>query len=839
MKINRANDYQLETQFAKEGDYNGRELVVQITDDGEVKNQTGVSLNLGWRHNSAGNSGLDPFSVVDASKGIFKITYPTEMLIAGDVTATIQVIENGKITLTRNFKITVEYNPINEDVIVSENSFTALQNALSTISKYDNKINSLENRVADVIQSADLDPNKDQELVDARDGNPTLNSRLKRNESILDVVKSWNLFDKSKALDGKVMSNNPVLGISTYANAIFSGVIPVESGKSYSISQKLTAVGDIFCFDGTVTAPIYNNGAICAANTAGGVVGTWGNPTGKILRTNKPISDGYFSTVVTILDPSIKFIAWHMQGGGYWPHTSTQFNELINSTQAELGEYRTSYTDFGWEEIQIKESALPPIKSSNEVFTVVKNGRDISVRTAFSESKDILNTWRFPIEDANEGLNLSEIYLVDKNAPSTATIGELFKSSSDDIAPLYLNGSYVGANHGFLNLITITANNHGKTDVDIGSVWNLSGLPGNFIIFDVINQNTLQIFSDFTGNQKSPTHYWNTPSGELTHLNGAVNVSSISFTGATKGQLYPNANNISVKLMLDNTEIIEDGVFHGNKFDLIEVYNITDIPSIQAYLKTLAGTPQKPNLSLDTLGGWVSVTNIFTHNRNGSITVNTGYNFLKDTNITFYGAIQSMTIGTKAYVPDVGVIGGLDLSTVVTQGTETFDFAKSTWLNPDKPPYRYHQFNGDLSKGMAIGYNTNFGVAKPSIRKNDTGTGNFNGASKKMYPYVKVGGAAVSGDYHEVVSFRVPLRVIDSDATCLYWYWIGEDVYLAFDYHKNIDKIIELPSYLAGKKIEQLDVHANTTIQSEMVSAKGIKVKIINNYGYGVIRLFD
>ena len=144
MQINRANDYQIETQFVKEGDYNGRELVVQITDAGEVSNQSGVSLNLGWKHNSAGNSGLDPFTVVDASKGIFKITYPTEMLIAGDVTASIQILDGEKITLTRNFKITVEKNPITEDAIVSENSFTVLQEALKTVSQYDNRIASVE-----------------------------------------------------------------------------------------------------------------------------------------------------------------------------------------------------------------------------------------------------------------------------------------------------------------------------------------------------------------------------------------------------------------------------------------------------------------------------------------------------------------------------------------------------------------------------------------------------------------------------------------------------------------------------------------------------------------------
>lgn len=150
MQINRANDYQIETQFAKEGDYNGRELVVQITNAGEVSSQTGVSLNLGWYHNDAGNSGLDPFTAVDASKGIFKITYPTEMLIAGDVTASIQVLDGEKITLTRNFKITVEKNPLNEDAIVSENSFTVLQEALKTVSRYDSRIANVEADIGSV-----------------------------------------------------------------------------------------------------------------------------------------------------------------------------------------------------------------------------------------------------------------------------------------------------------------------------------------------------------------------------------------------------------------------------------------------------------------------------------------------------------------------------------------------------------------------------------------------------------------------------------------------------------------------------------------------------------------
>uniref|UniRef100_UPI00352B49BA hypothetical protein n=1 Tax=Aerococcus urinaeequi TaxID=51665 RepID=UPI00352B49BA len=149
MKINKANDYYIDTQFAKEGDYNGRELVVQITNAGEITSQQGVALNLGWRHNIIGNSGLTPFEEEDISKGIFKLSYPNNMLNTGSVTAFIQIIENGKVINTRDFVIEVENNTLNARAIVLDNSFETLNKALSTVNEYDNKIADLEKRKAD------------------------------------------------------------------------------------------------------------------------------------------------------------------------------------------------------------------------------------------------------------------------------------------------------------------------------------------------------------------------------------------------------------------------------------------------------------------------------------------------------------------------------------------------------------------------------------------------------------------------------------------------------------------------------------------------------------------
>ena len=163
IRIDKADHYFMSSQFAKGGDYNGRTLVVQITNGGLIESQAGVTVNLGWRHASVGNSGLDPFEVVDAAQGIFEISYPREMLNPGRVTAVIQIIDGETITETKNFVIQVEKSPIDETSIVSSNSFTVLQEALIKVNDWNARIDAVE---ADFIQRAnDMEATYPQELL--------------------------------------------------------------------------------------------------------------------------------------------------------------------------------------------------------------------------------------------------------------------------------------------------------------------------------------------------------------------------------------------------------------------------------------------------------------------------------------------------------------------------------------------------------------------------------------------------------------------------------------------------------------------------------------------------
>ena len=120
--------------FAKEGDANGRGMVVQITENGIIKDTTGITLRLQWSHLSVGASGFTEFEVVDASKGLYKLQYPTSMLHRGTVEAFIRITDNGRLSGTRNLFITVERMVGSDETIEAADDYSALQTALTRLS---------------------------------------------------------------------------------------------------------------------------------------------------------------------------------------------------------------------------------------------------------------------------------------------------------------------------------------------------------------------------------------------------------------------------------------------------------------------------------------------------------------------------------------------------------------------------------------------------------------------------------------------------------------------------------------------------------------------------------
>ena len=126
--------------FAKEGDANGRGMVVQITENGIIKDTTGITLRLQWSHISVGVSGFTDFEVVDATKGLYKLIYPTSMLHRGRVESFIRITDNGILSGTRNLMITVERMVGSDETIEASDDFSALQTALTKLSAWEETI---------------------------------------------------------------------------------------------------------------------------------------------------------------------------------------------------------------------------------------------------------------------------------------------------------------------------------------------------------------------------------------------------------------------------------------------------------------------------------------------------------------------------------------------------------------------------------------------------------------------------------------------------------------------------------------------------------------------------
>lgn len=147
--LDKANGYIPSDQFAKENDNNGRELTVQITDGGVIKDQSSLVLTLAWKHDTTGNEGQTLFTRLNGGQGIFTVAYDNAMMIPGTATACIQIADGSRLTNTRNFKLRIEDNPLNIDKAVAEDSFTVFVDALAGLTKYDGRISALEVGKAD------------------------------------------------------------------------------------------------------------------------------------------------------------------------------------------------------------------------------------------------------------------------------------------------------------------------------------------------------------------------------------------------------------------------------------------------------------------------------------------------------------------------------------------------------------------------------------------------------------------------------------------------------------------------------------------------------------------
>lgn len=160
----KANGEIFEKVEAHSGDSNGRKLTVQVLNNGMIENLTDCTLSLAWQTKDKAHFGLDAFTAVDIEHGIFEIYYTRGMLSnVGELRASFVLMDSKSRIESKGFTIEVLKSNVDDDAVQSDNSFTALTEALIKVSKYQDQIDDIKE---DIINQGNALISTEQEKLD-------------------------------------------------------------------------------------------------------------------------------------------------------------------------------------------------------------------------------------------------------------------------------------------------------------------------------------------------------------------------------------------------------------------------------------------------------------------------------------------------------------------------------------------------------------------------------------------------------------------------------------------------------------------------------------------------
>ncbi|HRA92239.1 MAG TPA: hypothetical protein PLR79_08745, partial [Acinetobacter sp.] len=337
-----------------------------------------------------------------------------------------------------------------------------------------------------------------------------------------------------------------------------------------------------------------------------------------------------------------------------------------------------------------------------------------------------------------------------KNAFSS---GSLIATQGDDATPLFYNNTYIGANHGAFVVHKVVKSAHGKVYADVGSKW--SDGTRNYTLVRIVDANTLWFVSDNTGTASAWVFYTTLiPTGtNLTHVSGATNTATIaSITSDALDQLLKALNNHSKKIVANGfSELTTAGVYKVENVEIIDSYDIMNVPALLSYLQGHVGTTTEQKFDVNTIASDIRVSVTYGYALNGSINVSTQIQAKQAVKWGWAGLMQALPLNYASknlllYVPKVNPItvgsNVWDLKNVadVTSTTDVIWLNKSSWSDSIIAPDRMVSIvkNGaNREFGQVLGHSFNRGITKPAIRKNSSEVGFFNGPTKKMYPHTQ------------------------------------------------------------------------------------------------------
>jgi len=509
----------------------------------------------------------------------------------------------------------------------------------------------------------------------------------------------------------------------------------------------------------------------------------------------------------------------------------------LDLTQVEEGSVATKVSEYGYnfKALQFTKEQIESLKTEIENeeqdkdIKVIKKGEIFTLISDFSDYEKIsIITERHSAR--NKAFNFVR----------TEVNGVKIHDNPDDITPIR-TFTTVGANHGYTTIAIVTMVSHGKNVADLGSKWTDGTTVYTLLL---INGNDLTFGCPYTLDSNSiPSSVITLPASDLTHVSGAINTTEVNISTTNTGQLFPSINKITVKYILDGKEIKEDGIYYGEKLQVIEKYNVMDYKSIIDYAQNNIGT----SYANDSIEGIVQISNTFTFTKGLKNTTSHGLKALKNVLLAKCGFLQAVPINLsghtrKRFMPNVKIKSGFDFETGVNLDTYSTNlvFANSDNKKVGVPPNHVidwlYDSSGNKKYGFTIGYIPDKTNSKNSDRTANTPNTWDMRSTKKLYPIAVEGKLLLAGDYMNFEGYRNYLTAEEvGEATNFNVVRDNKDTYVFVDFNKQVKWVSKELNNDIGKDVVNVQSE-NVELKNDVVDSNGVVISTTAGISNGIFK---
>lgn len=432
--------------------------------------------------------------------------------------------------------------------------------------------------------------------------------------------------------------------------------------------------------------------------------------------------------------------------------------------------------------------------------------------------------------------------VLDSQVPGTAYSN--LKSDTDDACPINIYQTYIGGNHGLNAVDAITATAHGKTAVDVGSVWKDADNT-NYTLISIPDANTLWMIQEFGGSGVSWTASHTLSGLTLTHVIGATHTGNVTVESDASGtQMKPAVSNELAQVWLNGkTLVTADGSYPCDFVDVVNCYNIFNPPDVVAFIQSKVGSNPAPAMNDPSIKILARVTVRYRYSENGACTVFQTIKWVSAAKLGYAGFVQAGPPTAGAPTSVFACVPGSIYTNWYALSNSVLDITTDLWISESSPPSRFLEMyspNGTNSYGYELGY-APLGLGIDSNRVSRVNIAGEIYSTEKMYPRALEwpstnypSGVIASNEVWDVVGLRTPLNpnsVPNGNGVATWWNTGGGTYFAAIDIQTNYSGSIALPRTLSGLRVVPVTAY-NLAVNSLIVGEDGINVMATNGCGY-------